>query len=126
MIPLDVAKAMRMGEYHALINNNSLSMAHHDSLGIVTFESIRNAEMPDLSPIADNPPVSGAAGASDPTIAEVVRGIRARILPIVSDDRHQESGKYDKDKLDGPGSTVPDPHFRTGLAGRLNHRNAKR
>lgn len=121
MIPLDVKKAMRMNETHALILNSSLSMAHHPTLGIVTMDSIAHKDEPDTSAIADNPPVAGSAGASDPAIAQVVRGIRDRIQSIVSPDRaKRETGQYDDEKLSG--HTTPDPHLRTGLASRLAHR----
>src|SRR5437870_5401431 len=101
MIPLTTADVMNFGAYSAKVHNAMMSMAHHDQLGIVTIHSLQNKDKPDPSPIVDNPPVSGAAGASDPQIADRVRGIRAWILPIVSDDRtHQDSGKFDDAKLD--------------------------
>jgi hypothetical protein len=98
-------------------------MAHHPTLGIVTADSILNRDKPDTSAIADNPPVAGAAGASDPNIAAVVRGIRDRLLPIASDDRRDRgSGQYDDSKFDpnDPGGT-----FVTGIAGRLARRKTK-
>jgi hypothetical protein len=123
MIALDVKKAMNMGLTQALMLNSSLSMAHHPTLGIVTADSILNKDKPDTSSIADNPPVSGAAGASDPNIAAVVRGIRDRLLPLASKDRsNRSSGQLDEVKLDSEdtgGSMV------TGLAGRLARRSTK-
>jgi len=119
MFQLDTAKAMRMNETMRDMHNAWMSMAHHPTLGIVTFDSLKNKDKVDTSPNADNPPVAGAAGGSDPQIAEVVRGIRGRLLPLVSADRQQDSGKFDDTKLnDG----IPGAQFITGFAGRLKSR----
>jgi hypothetical protein len=124
MFQLDVAKAMNMGATHALYVNSGVSMAHHPTLGIVTADSIKNADKPDTSSIVDNPPVAGSAGASDPNIAGVVRGIRERLLPVVSTDRGQkQSGKTDDSKFnpDDPGAT-----FVSGMVARIAHRSKGR
>jgi hypothetical protein len=123
MFQLDTAKAMRMNETLRDMNNAMMSMAHHPTLGIVTIDSFKNRDQKDTTPIADNPPVAGAAGASDPQIAAVVRGIRDRLLPLVSPDRTQTSGIVDATKFnDG----IPGAQFITGLAARAAHRNKTR
>lgn len=122
MMQLDVKGAMNLAQTYAKNAAASMSMAHHPTLGIVTADSLRDAGKPDTSPIADNPPVSGAAGASDPQIAAVVRGIRERSTGLASKDRAQDSGKYDETKTDPdePGST-----FKTGFVARSVRRMNK-
>jgi hypothetical protein len=123
MFQLDVKKAMRMGETHAFYVNSSLSTAHHPTLGFLTMDSIAKAGSPDTSSIADNPPVAGAAGASDPNVAGAVRGIRDRALPLGSPDRTtKDSGQVDQQKLD---ASVPGAQFLSGFAARISKNKAR-
>jgi hypothetical protein len=120
MFALDTKSAMNMGATHAKNLNASMGMAYDDVLGIVTAASFKNKDKPDTSTIADNPPVAGSAGASDPNIAGVVRGIRARLLPLGSADRTtKESGMMDANKADPDGTK---PQFSGGINARIRAR----
>lgn len=122
MFQMKVENAMRMNETHRDHLNASLSMAHDALLGIVTIDSLKKGGDPDQSTIADNPPVAGAAGASDPTIAAAVRGMRDRALPMASPDREQTSGKTDTTKFD---PDAPSPSFVSTMAQRALRRRKK-
>jgi hypothetical protein len=123
MYQLSVTDAMRMNVTHVNNLNSSLSTAHHPTLGIVTQDSIMNANMKDTSAIANNPPVAGSAGASDPQVAALVGSMRDMAMPFVSRDRVQETGRTDHMKFN-PDDTnvVPPPEYGRGIAMRLRMR----
>jgi hypothetical protein len=100
----------------------TLSVAHHPVLGIVTADSFANKDAADTSSIADNPPVSGSAGGSDPHIGAEVAAMRAAALPFGSQDRGFKGGKtsgaYDIAKTDDVAGG-PQGVLNYGIAARI-------